>query len=97
MIRVQRRELVGGGNHAFLFHEFHEAVLVCVVAMAGVVAMMEPHQIGDPKPTPGSTHPSSSPSPSSSLKPGRPGPNEADATVTDFTSTHTMRSLCRPI
>jgi hypothetical protein len=52
------------------------AALVCVLAMVEFVTMMEPRQIGDPKPTPGPTHPSPSPSPNPSPKPGGPGPTD---------------------
>ena len=39
--------------------------MVCVLAMAGAMAIIEPNQIGDPKPMPGPTYPSPSPSPKS--------------------------------
>jgi hypothetical protein len=51
--------------------------LLCVLAMAGFMTMLEPHQIGDPpKPAPGPTHPSPSPSPRPSPQPGGPGPTD---------------------
>ena len=53
---------------------------MCVLAMVEFVTMMEPRQIGDPKPMPGPTHPSPSPLPSPSPKPGGPGPTDPTPT-----------------
>jgi hypothetical protein len=50
--------------------------LLGVLAMTGLMAILEPHQIGDPKPPPGPTHPSPSPLPQPAPQPGGPGPTD---------------------